>query len=52
MIDALPAPVPTSERVVPTFEGVGTALYRFYSNGLNGCGPNLGVPNGGPSLFV
>ncbi len=29
MIGALPAPVPTSERVAPTFEDVGTDLYRF-----------------------
>ena len=28
-IDVLPVPVPTSEHVVPTFEEVGTALYRF-----------------------
>lgn len=31
--------------------GWGSSL-SFYSNGLNRCGPNLGVPNGGPSLFV
>ena len=48
----LERPSPNLKACGPNLLGGWDKVISFYTNNLNGCSPNLGVPNGGPTLFI